>query len=104
MYQDFSYGASATFACLALTGRQLVRHHGKDSRGSELFAIFPIVYCKFPVKAHWRSKSLLVLDELLAGAWAVRQSWTRFRQRHWTFAREELLHLGVSSKRIQECI
>ncbi|CAE7570917.1 DTX3 [Symbiodinium natans] len=27
--EDFSYGASATFACLALVGRQKVRHHGK---------------------------------------------------------------------------
>ena len=32
MCQDFSYGASATFACLALTGRQLTRHHGKEPR------------------------------------------------------------------------
>jgi len=42
--EDFSYGASATFACLALTGRQLVRHHGKghgrsDSRGPDFDSV-----------------------------------------------------------------
>eukprot|EP00439_Symbiodinium_sp_Y106_P025528 s2628_g3.t1 len=33
--EDFSYGASATFACLALVGRQKVRHHGKGHGLSE---------------------------------------------------------------------
>ena len=42
--QDFSYGSSATFACLALTGRQLTRHHGKghglrESRGPDFDSV-----------------------------------------------------------------
>ncbi|CAJ1400626.1 unnamed protein product [Effrenium voratum] len=42
--EDFSYGASTTFACLAITGRQMTRQHGKghglsDCRGADFESV-----------------------------------------------------------------
>lgn len=51
--EDFSYGASATFVCLVLVGRQLTRHHGKghglsECRGEDFDSVLgrlPSRYC-----------------------------------------------------------